>query len=174
MNSESSAPNEKKWFALYTKPRQEFKAAINLEAKDIEFYMPTITVTKRWHDRKKKIVEPILRGYIFIHTDEKGRILSLQNSAIVRTICFQGKPATIPAWEIENLKKFLSESHEFVVSNKIEIGAKVKIIEGPFLDVVGVVTSAQEDKWLAVSIELLKRSVMVKLPQECIVKVLEN
>ncbi len=172
MNSESAA--DKKWFALYTKPRQEFKAAVNLDARGIEHYMPTITVTKQWRDRKKKISEPIIRGYIFIHSDEKELLIALQNTAIVRTVCFQGKPAVIPAWEIENLKKFLSEKRDFVVSEQIEIGTKVKITEGPFCDVVGVVMETQEDKWFAVSIELLRRSVMVRLPQECVVKVLEK
>lgn len=171
---EVSETNEKKWFALYIKPQQEFKASANLGAKEIEYYMPTISVVKQWRDRKKKIIEPIIRGYIFINTDEKGRLIALQSSAVVRTVSFQGKPAVIPAWEIENLKRFLSESRDFVVSNKLEIGTKVKITEGPFHDVVGVVTGSQEDKWLAVSIDLLKRSVMVRLPQESVVKVLEN
>ena len=174
MNPESISENQRKWFALYTKPRQEFKAVINLEAKSIEYYLPTITIKKQWKDRKKKILEPIMRGYIFIHVNEKERLISLQNSSIVRTVCFQGKPAVIPEWEIENLKKFLSESRDFIVSNKIEIGAKVKIIEGPFSNVVGVVTGSQEDRWLAVSIELLNRSVLVRLPQESVIKFLEK
>jgi len=174
MDSGFSASHEKKWFALYTKPRQEFKAVIKLEASCIEFYLPTIKKVKRWRDRKKKIEEPILRGYIFIRGDEKERLIAMQNSSIVRTICFQGKPAVIPDWEMENLKNFLSQSSDVIVSDKIEIGTKVKIIEGPFIDVIGFVTGAQEDKWLAVSIELLKRSVMVRLPKESIIKVLEK
>ena len=174
MNPELVSANERKWFALYTKPRQEFKAAINLEAKSIEYYMPTVTVKKQWKDRKKKIIEPIMRGYIFIHADEKERLISMQSSSIVRTVCFQGKPAVIPEWEIENLRKFLSETHDFIVSKKIEVGAKVKITEGPFSNVIGVVTGSQEDRWLAVSIELLNRSVLVRLPQESVIKFLEK
>jgi transcriptional antiterminator RfaH len=174
MNSDFSNGDQRSWFALYTKPRQEFKALIKIEAACIEFYLPTIIKIKQWRDRKKKIEEPILRGYIFIHGNEKERLIAMQNSSIVRTICFQGKPAVIPDWEMENLKKFLSHSADIIVSDKIEIGTKVKIMEGPFSDIVGIVTGEQEDKWLAVSIELLKRSVMVRLPKESIIKVLEK
>ena len=31
--------SEKHWYALYTKPRHEFKAQVQLEAKEIEFYL---------------------------------------------------------------------------------------------------------------------------------------
>jgi transcription antitermination factor NusG len=49
----------------------------------------------------------------------------------------------------------------------------VKIIDGPFMDVIGVVTAQQEESWLAVSIELVHRSVMVRLPKESIIKYIE-
>ena len=68
----------------------------------------------------------------------------------------------------------LSESPEVFVSDKIEIGTKVKIVDGPFKDVIGVVTGEQEDKWLAVSIDLLRCSVKVRLPKESVLKFLEK
>lgn len=158
------------WFALYTKPRHEFKAAIQLESVSIEYYLPTLTVMKKWSDRKKKITEPLFSGYIFICVDEKERWLAVSQKAIVRAVSFDGKPSVIPEWQIESLKKMLSESPEVFVTNKIEVGTKVKIVDGPFKDVIGVVTNVQEDKWLAVSVELLRCSVMVRLPKESVLK----
>lgn len=162
------------WYALYTKPRHEFKAALQLDSISIENYLPTFTVKKQWSDRKKKVIEPLFRGYIFIHTDERERLLAVSQSTIVKTVCFDGKPSVIPAWQIENLQKMLSETPEVFVSDKIEIGSKVRIIDGPFKDVIGVVTGAQEEKWLAVSVDLLRCSVMVRLPNESVVKALEK
>ncbi|MEW5843659.1 MAG: UpxY family transcription antiterminator [Bacteroidota bacterium] len=164
----------KKWFALYTKPQQEFKAAFQLEGKEIEYYLPTITHFKQWSDRKKKIEEPLLRGYVFIHAIEKERLISLQQSSIVKTIGFNGKPSCIPDWEIDNLKKLLEKSSDVFVSHQIELGTKVKIIDGPFKDVVGTVCKRQEEKWFCVSIELLRQTVMVRLTEENIVQILEN
>ena len=56
----------KKWFALYTRPRHEFKALEQIKELEVETYLPTITVIKQWSDRKKKITEPLFRSYIFI------------------------------------------------------------------------------------------------------------
>lgn len=164
----------KHWFALYTKPRHEFKAALQLESILIEHYLPTLIKVKRWSDRKKKVTEPLFRGYIFIHADERERYSALTQEAIVRCISFNGRPSTIPDWQIENLKKMLFDNPEVFVSNKIEIGFKVKIIDGPFKDVIGIVKSAQEEKWLAVSVDLLRCSVIVKLPKESVIKFLEK
>lgn len=61
---------KKNWFALYTKPKHEFKAEIKLNAEGIETYLPKISKIKQWSDRKKKIIEPVLRGYIFIYANE--------------------------------------------------------------------------------------------------------
>ena len=164
----------KHWFALYTKPRHEFKAALQLDSISVENYLPTLTIKKQWSDRKKKVTEPLLRGYIFIHTDERKRLLAVSQPTIVKTVCFDGRPSVIPDWQIESLQKMLSETPEVFVSDKIEIGSKVRIIDGPFKDVIGIVTSAQEEKWLAVSVDLLRCSVMVRLPNESVIKALEK
>jgi transcription antitermination factor NusG len=163
----------KKWYALYTKPRHEFKAEMQLNSVSVENYLPTFTTLKQWSDRKKKVTSPLFRGYIFIYANEKERFLSVEQSTIVRTICFNGKPSAIPDWQIESLRKMLTETTDVVISDKIETGAKVKIINGPFTDVIGVVTAQQEESWLAVSVELVHRSVMVRLPKESIIKYIE-
>lgn len=62
---------ERAWYALYTKPKAEFKAAQQLKCIGIDYYLPTITKIKQWSDRKKRITEPVLRGYIFIYATEK-------------------------------------------------------------------------------------------------------
>ena len=162
------------WFALYTKPRHEFKAGLQFDNLSIEYYLPTLTKIKQWSDRKKKVVEPLFRGYIFIYGCEKERILAVSQSTIVRNVSFNGKPAVIPNWQIDNLKKMLIDNPEVFVQNKIEIGSKVRIIDGPFKDVIGIVKSAQEEKWLAVSVDFLRCTVLVRLPKESVIKFLEK
>lgn len=168
-------PQNRNWYALYTKPKHEFKAKSQLHSVSIEYYLPTIVVTKQWSDRKKKIEEPVFKGYIFINVNEKERLIALQQSAIIQTICFNGKPSIIPGWEIENLKKMLSVNPEIFISEKIETGTKVRIVDGPFNGVVGVVTEYKKgENYLAVSVDLLQRSVLVRLPKESIIKIIKS
>ena len=158
--------NEKKWFALYTKPRHEFKAALQLETEDINYYLPVITRLKQWSDRKKKITEPLLRGYIFIFADEKERYISLQQLSIVRCIFDNGRPAVIPEWQIDNLRKFLNKKVDVVVHSGIVPGAKVKILDGPFAGVIGVINHEVKGKTIAINIDLLNRSVLAQISKD--------
>ncbi len=167
----TEVPQIKNWYALYTKPRHEFKAANQLEACGIEFYLPTVTKIKQWSDRKKKVVEPLLSSYIFIKGNEKDRLTALEQYAIVRTIFFEGRPAIVPNWQIENLQKMLEKGTDVTVTDTIAIGSRVKIISGPFKDIEGIVyEDSNQEKILAITIDLLRRSVIVKIPKDSVIE----
>jgi len=165
---------EKKWVAFYTKPRQEFKAAQKLQSLDIECYLPTIITLRQWSDRKKKVQVPLFNGYVFAKVNEKERLTALQQDSVVKVICFAGRPSYIPEWQIDSLKKMLLETPDVFVTNGLEIGQHVKIAEGPFAGVDGCIKEMNKEKWLCVSIELLNRTVSVKLSLDSVIKIIQN
>jgi transcription antitermination factor NusG len=157
---------EKFWFALYTKPRNEFKAEQQLLAAGITNYLPKVTLLKQWSDRKKKVTEPLLRGYIFIYANEEERLISLEQQSIVRCVFDVGRPARIPDWQIDNLKTMLATKVDIIVHKGIVPGAKVIIKDGPFEGIIGTVVEGQMGKSISVAIDLLNRSVIAQLPDE--------
>ncbi len=161
----------KHWYALYTKPRHEFKAEEQLKACGIEYFLPKITRLKQWSDRKKKVTEPLFSGYIFVYGNEKDRLLALEQYAIVRSIFFEGAPAIVPDWQIQNLQKMLENGTDIEVTEQLKIGTKVKIISGPFKDVEGIVyQTPNQERMLAITIDLLRRSVVVKIPANSLIE----
>ena len=165
---------DKSWFALYTKPRSEFKAAEQIDEVNVQLYLPTITRIKQWSDRKKKITEPLIRGYIFIYANEKERVISLERPSIVKCIFDQGRPAKIPEWQIENLKRMLESKADLTIREGLPVGAKVLIKDGPFTGVIGIVSETDNGKTIAVSIDLLNRSVIAHLPKDSLFEVIEK
>jgi len=160
------------WYALYTKPRAEFVAEEQLKNMGITTYLPTIQRIRKWSDRKKKIVEPLFKSYIFIYSTESQRSLACEAEAVVKTIFFGGKPSIIPSSQIENIRKLLERTNDVNVIEGIVKGTLVKIVDGPFADIEGVVYSQLNDEsMLAVSIELLNRTVIVQLPKDSLVKI---
>jgi transcription antitermination factor NusG len=151
------------WQALYTLPRQEFKAEKQLSGTGIEFYLPTIKRVKQWSDRKKKVTEPLLRGYIFIHVTEKERLEAVELDSIIRSVFDQGRPARIHDFEIENLRNFVQDSFVYQVNDGIVKGAKVRICEGPFEGVIGSIVDGSSQKSIYVSLEFINRTVMAHL-----------
>ncbi|HEX9740458.1 MAG TPA: UpxY family transcription antiterminator [Ignavibacteriaceae bacterium] len=166
--------NERWWFALYTKPRSEFKAAEQIDKAGIQYYLPSVTKVKQWSDRKKKVTEPLLKGYIFIYANERERIISLEQYSVVRCLTERGRAAKIPEWQINNLKKMLSTESDVLVKEGLVPGVKIKIKEGPFEGVIGVLREIDNEKTLAVSIDLLNRSVVAHLPKESIIEIIKD
>ena len=154
------------WFALYTKPRNEFKAEQQLTTAGINNYLPTVTLLKQWSDRKKKVTEPLLRGYIFIYANEEERLVSVEQLSIVRCVFDVGRPARIPDWQIDNLKTMLETNEDVIVHKGIVPGAKVIIKDGPFEGIIGTVVKGETGKSISVSIDLLNRSLIARLPDE--------
>ncbi len=78
---------DKFWFALYTKPRNEFKAEQQLTAVDITNYLPTVTLLKQWSDRKKKVTEPAFKR-IHFYLCERGGKIGFAGTTIYCKMCF--------------------------------------------------------------------------------------
>ncbi len=59
--------DEKKWYVLQTKPRNEKLVLRQIEQKGIEIFAPFMEKIRMWSDRKKKIDVPLFSGYVFIY-----------------------------------------------------------------------------------------------------------
>ena len=163
---------QKQWYALYTKPRQEFKAESQLLQLNVAHYIPTVTEVRQWSDRKKKVTEPLIRGYVFINASERERLASLELPSIVRCVSERGKPAIIPGNQIDNLKKFIKENIHYEIFANIVKGSKIKITAGPFKDVEGIVMEEPTGKSLAVTIDLLNRTIVTYISNNDMIQVL--
>jgi transcription antitermination factor NusG len=127
------------WYAVYTKPRWEKKVALLLEAKGIEYYCPLNKVVKQWSDRKKIVLEPLFKSYVFVQVDEKEKWELLNINGIVNYVHWLGKPAKIKESEIDTVKKFLNEfSSVDVVDETSAINSKVKIKHGVLMNYQGI------------------------------------
>jgi transcription antitermination factor NusG len=129
------------WYVLYTKSRNEKKVARLLTEKGIEVYCPLQEVIKQWSDRKKKILEPVFRSYIFVQLDnyenETGQVLITPGA--VRFLWWLGKPGIVKEEEIQEIKNFLNRYKNSEIKVDIEKGQDVVIKEGPLKEQRGKV-----------------------------------
>ena len=131
--------NSTAWHAVYTKPRWEKKVAALLEAKGIEYYCPLNKVVKQWSDRKKTVLEPLFKSYVFVHVAESRRWELLNIPGIINYVTWLGKPARIKESEIATIRKFLKEFHTVeVVEGPLEINTKVKVTQGVLMNYHGI------------------------------------
>ncbi|MDF2188452.1 UpxY family transcription antiterminator [Paraflavitalea sp. CAU 1676] len=135
---------EKHWLAVYTRPRWEKKVIKLLSNKHVENYCPLNRVVRKWADRKKVVLEPLITSYVFVHASEPEYVGIKETDGILNFVHWLGKPAIIKNSEIETLQKFLLD-HTTVSLEKIEVNVndEVKIIQGPLLAQEGKVVEVQ-------------------------------
>jgi len=128
------------WYVLITMPRSEKKVAKRLLDMGIESYCPVVKVLKKWSDRKKTVLEPLFRNYVFLRIDYKERFSVLKDCGAVNYLYWLGKPAVIRDHEIETIRAFLNE-HDQVILEKASIGKSTAVVitAGAFLHHTGVV-----------------------------------
>ena len=155
-----------KWYALHTRSHFEQKVYDGLRGKSIETFLPRIQVMSRRKDRRKKILVPLLPGYVFVQTDlnPEEHLRILKTTGIVRMIGFKGKP--VPANEDEISSLMILDGTDRTVQNHdyMKKGDRVMIMEGPLKGLVGFYLrhSGRHDK-VVVSVELLQRSLEVEI-----------
>jgi len=129
------------WYVLYTKPRNEKKVALLLDGKNVNAYCPVQEVMKQWSDRKKKVIEPVFKSYIFVelqnYATDNTKVLT--TAGAVRFLWWQGKPGVVRDEEIEAIRNFLNEYKNVELNVSITEGQKVVVKEGLFKDKEGEV-----------------------------------
>ena len=162
----SELETQLRWYAIHTRSHFEQKVFDGFSSKDIETFLPKIQVMSRRKDRRKKILVPLLPGYIFVHTDLNPETYwsIIKTVGVVRMLGFEGKP--VPANEEEISSLMILDGTDRTVQNKayMKRGDKVMIMEGPFKGLIGFYLrhKGQSDK-VVVSIELLHRSIAVEI-----------
>lgn len=135
---------DKKWYAVYTKPRWEKKVAELLTKKGIENYCPLNRVRKQWADRKKTVFEPLFTSYVFVRVSESEQLPLLQTTGIINLVYWLGTPAVIRDMEIDIIQKFLNEhSNVQLERTKVNVNDIVRVINGPLMEHEGKVLSVK-------------------------------
>lgn len=139
--------NTRYWYAVYTRPRWEKKVATLLEEKGIVHYCPLNKVVKQWSDRKKTVLEPLFKSYVFVQVEEKQKWELMNVSGILNYVYYMGKPARIRDSEIETVKKFLNEFTSVQVVESIAgKNARVKIRQGALMNYHGILLEVHGKK----------------------------
>ncbi len=163
-----------KWYAIHTRSHFEQKVLDGLTGKSIEAFLPKIQVMSRRKDRRKKILVPLLPGYVFVKTNLQvtEHLQIVKTPGIVRLIGFKGKP--VPANEEEIYSLMVLDGTDKTIQNReyISKGDRVMIMDGPLKGLVGffIHHTGKKNK-VVVSVDLLQRSLEVEIEDWALEKV---
>lgn len=160
------------WFAVLTKPRAEAEATICLGRQGYECLYPRTRRTVRAASGMVVRTESLFPRYVFICSDP-----SLQSLAPVRStrgvsgiVRFGGEPAAVPEAVIEQIRLRIDVLDGFVklAAPDLQVGAKVRIQEGPLSGLDAIFHSAAGDDRVRLLLTLLGSERAIVLPRSAI------
>jgi transcription elongation factor/antiterminator RfaH len=163
------APNER-WFLTHTQPRSELKAQFHLGAQGFRTYVPQYLRTVRHARQLRTVRNPLFPRYLFVILDlERDRWLSIRSTIGVSSlfVC-DGRPVPVPAGIVESL---IDRTDEFEVTRldvELAEGQAVRILTGPFVDLVGTLDRLDANGRVRVLLEIMGSTVPVGMQRSAL------
>ncbi|MBN2654273.1 MAG: UpxY family transcription antiterminator [Nitrospirae bacterium] len=162
------------WMALRVKSRHEFITNAELARKGIETFLPTITKLRQWKDRKKMVEFPLFSGYLFVHSpvDPDARVAVLKARGAVNIISYGGgSPAVVSDDEINALRLIMESGQQIDIYPHLHEGDRIRVTKGALKGAEGMLISKESNHVFVVNVEILSRSVGVKILADEVEKV---
>ena len=143
------------WYVVHTKPRQEYKALLNLERQGYRCYLPRLTVEKIRRGKVSQVVEAMFPRYLFIELDssQKGKSWTPIRSTlgVHQLVHFGRQPARVDERLIEALR---SREQARAPEVLFQPGDRVTVVRGPLagLEAVYQMTDGEQRSMLLLEI----------------------
>lgn|GEM_PF-5649379 len=138
-----------RWYCAITNPNCQRRAELELASLGYRTFTPKV---RKWvtHARVRKAVErPLLGRYLFVHLDP-----DLQGFHAIRgvngvegIVGMCGTPSAFPSRQVEDLlRRQLAGEWDEVAKGKLAVGARIRVMEGEFADMLATVTNVKGRK----------------------------
>ncbi len=151
------------WFALYVKPRHEKNVSAILQGKGYEVFLPTYTHRVKYN---KTFELPLFPSYVFCRMEPRSPLAVVSTPSVFSIVGNREEPNPISEDEIQGIRRMLESGSTPMPWPYVLPGQEVCVESGSFKGVRGVIVDANEGKWLVVSVNLLQRSVAVRLDRD--------
>lgn len=158
-------PDTACWYALQTRPRYERKIAQQLQEKSVGVFLPLLSAKHQWSDRQCLVHSPLFPGYVFIRISPTldNRVQVLRTNGVVGFVGVRGMGTPIADEEIGAVQAVLDGQIPVEAHPYLSVGQRVSIHGGSLDGIQGVLTAIKGDQSLVVSIELIQRSIAIRI-----------
>ena len=160
-----SCTAESRWFAVWTRSRQEKTAAALLVTQGVANFLPLKSEARQWSDRKQIVTVPLFSGYLFVNInplgDDKLRVLKVPG--IVGIVGNSRGPLPIPDRQVEAVREVMAQGLDCTVHSLLEEGDWVRVVRGALAGVEGRLVRINSSTRLVISIEMIHRSLSVSI-----------
>ena len=154
-------PDDRKWWAVYTKARQEKALARQLVQMEVPFYLPLVPKENMIRGRRVKSHIPLFTGYVFVCGDEEQRVKSLTTNRISTMLPVDDQVQLLT--DLRQIAQLIQVDAPLTVEARLTAGDPVRIKNGPMAGLEGVVITRRGQARLLVAVKMLQQGVSVEI-----------
>jgi len=162
---------QRDWYLVYSKPKQENLAFENLERQGYKMYLPRLLNQKRLRGRYIEVIEPLFPRYLFIHLnsidDDWGPIRS--TLGVANIVRFGNILAKVPNSLIDALLACENEEGLYTqTSTNFAAGDRVRFVEGAMEGYEGIFQTKGGKERVTILLDIAGRFAQVQVSQHAI------
>ena len=161
------------WYVVHTRPLDEERALVNLRRQSYEAYLPTYRSRRTLGRRVAFVRRPLFPRYLFVTLDmsrDAWRPI-LSTFGVSNLVRIGERPQAVPSGVVEALRaneEAATFDDPLDPARQMKPGACIRVISGPFADLVGKFQGLADVERVVVLLELLGREVKVRLPSRVV------
>ena len=152
-----------RWYVVQTLPNREANARAQLEAQGFRTFLPRYAKTVR-HARKLMTVSaPFFPRYLFVALDlGRDRWRSVNGTfGVAGLVMGNGFPIAVQNGVVESLQASCGADGHLQLADSLVVGERVRLLNGPFADMVGKLARLDGGGRVQVLLQLLGGEVAV-------------
>ena len=150
------------WWALYTFPRREKELMRQLVRYQVPFYSPVVEKkTRSPLGRVRTSYVPLFSNYVFLCSDDDGRIQALKTNCVLEAIRVQNEEELIG--DLQTIHSLIETRASVTLESKLKPGRKVRVKTGPLAGREGMIQERRGAEHLVVVLNFLQQGASVLL-----------
>ncbi len=154
---------ERRWYAVFTLPKNEKAVIRHLGLRNVESFLPTYEVDRVWKNRQRvTLVLPLFPTYLFVRINQWERARVLQAPGVVQIVGNGRNDVYLPDAEMEFLRSGLN-GRKVEPFPEFAAGARVRIKSGVLQGVEGVLVRKRTGLRFVLAIDLINQRAAVEI-----------
>ena len=150
--------NESRWYLVQCKPREGFRADLNLKNQGYECFHPTYPVKRKIAGVVKQVTTSLFPHYLFVLLNPMDNWSAIRSTrGVSKIIYFNNMPASLDNAIITALQHQCAKLNGNLAGPILKPGQRVLITDGCFKELEAIVTATTGDERVTLLINLFNR-----------------
>jgi transcription termination/antitermination protein NusG len=151
----------RRWWAFYTKARQEKAFARQLHLLEVPFYLPLVPKNNQIRGRRVRSYVPLFGGYCFVFGTDEERVRGLTTNRVSTVLPVTDQQQL---WhDLQQVERLIAAEAPLTLEARLQKGDRVRVRKGPFAGVEGIIEQRRSVARLIVYVQLLQQGVSVAI-----------